>query len=468
MPRSEKEDDRRRERIFNIIVFGILILATFADILTFIQDAITTPEYKSQGGLVLLGICTFFLLLYFASRKGYFKIASYVFIAAFFLVLINSLAEWGVSLPAGLLCFSLLIVMATILVGNRFGMIVLFCSAVAIFGFGIHEASIKLVPEWKHFPIGISDLFEYTIILSFAALLSWLYNREMEKSLKRARLSEQTLEEERDNLEMLVIKRTEDLRAAERAHMAELYRFAEFGKLSAGLFHDLINPLTSVTLSVGNLSKNPTTKTSEEAKQSIDIAINATRRMEQYMNTIKKKIKSSDSSESFFIKKEIEDAIQIFQYPARQKQIELSLKCPQDIALHGNPLKFNQVISNLVANAIDAYEGTPSSRNDNKKVTVSALVQKEHLVIHVKDRGIGIREEDIEKIFTPFFTTKEKGIGLGLSTTKDIVEQNFKGTLKAESQKGHTTIFTVSIPLSQEQTLYASEGTHAQSPQQGS
>lgn len=442
-PKSHSEDEQVRERILNIILFGILVLAVIADSDTLIQTIVQWPNYEGQSIFILVGITVVFGALYIASRKGYYRISSHIFLILFFLFIVHGSFAWGVSLPMGLLCYALFIVMATIMLGSRYGLIATLLVVVTIFGIGSREVKLATIAEWKQHPIKTNDLVAYAVVLSVASLLAWLSRNEMEKSLKRARKSEHLLAEERDNLEVLVVARTEALRQAEREHVAELYRFAEFGKISAGLFHDLINPLTAVSLTVDTLQTNSATA-SADTKKAINTAIATTRRMEQYMQTIRKKIKTTDTMGQFSAQGEMREAVDMFRYAAREKQVEMVIKGKKETVLFGNPLKFNQAISNLIANAIDAYDG--ASTHATRKVRITSFERNGMLIITVQDSGSGISKECLDKIFTPFFTTKNKGIGLGLATTKDIIEQHFGGIIQVASSKGHT-VFTLSIPI---------------------
>jgi C4-dicarboxylate-specific signal transduction histidine kinase len=106
----------------------------------------------------------------------------------------------------------------------------------------------------------------------------------------------------------------------------------------------------------------------------------------------------------------------------------------------------NQVITNLISNAIDAYEPeTPNKR----EISVCVKKKRNAAEIIVQDFGSGIKKEFLSLIFQPFFTTKnfEKGIGIGLSICKDIIEKDFKGKITVTSQLHAGTLFVIAVPL---------------------
>ena len=103
-----------------------------------------------------------------------------------------------------------------------------------------------------------------------------------------------------------------------------------------------------------------------------------------------------------------------------------------------DPPSLKRVLSNLILNAIQAMP-------DGGSLTVAVSSTDEHVIITVKDTGVGIPKESIPKIFEAFFTTKAQGQGLGLSICKKFVEAN-GGSIEVESEEGKGTIFTVKLP----------------------
>ncbi len=110
------------------------------------------------------------------------------------------------------------------------------------------------------------------------------------------------------------------------------------------------------------------------------------------------------------------------------------------------PSQINQVVMNILANAIDALE-----QADKPKLSISTALQKRNAVITISDNGSGMSELVQARIFDPFYTTKEvgRGTGMGLSISYQIVTEKHKGTLSVSSQSGVGTQFTISIPLNQ-------------------
>lgn len=100
--------------------------------------------------------------------------------------------------------------------------------------------------------------------------------------------------------------------------------------------------------------------------------------------------------------------------------------------------QIEQVLVNLITNA---YQAMP----EGGKLMISDIQNKDRVSLSVENTGIGIAPENLERIFEPLFTTKAKGIGLGLTVTKLLTEAN-ESTISVESEVGKGTVFTVSFP----------------------
>lgn len=120
---------------------------------------------------------------------------------------------------------------------------------------------------------------------------------------------------------------------------------------------------------------------------------------------------------------------QLFQNNIQQHQIELTVKIPNPkISLFTDAALLEQVLINLILNAIDALE-----KQDNKQIKIEAFQTDLHTIIEIEDNGCGIKKELLNQIFVPFFTTKTKGSGIGLSLSKQIIN-TLGGTLKIATQ----------------------------------
>jgi two-component system NtrC family sensor kinase len=286
----------------------------------------------------------------------------------------------------------------------------------------------------------IMDALIFSVIYALVMVVAWLYDREVEQSMRRARNSEQALKEERDLLEEKIVERTDELRKIQFEKMQQLNRLAELGQLSCGLFHDLLNLLNALSL-----------RASDEADPSIASALTTTRQIESFMQAVRKQIRGADVQESFSLTQGVDHVIQLVNYQANKESVRVVFPRDRrtDITHFDAPFKFQEIVINLLLNAIESYECLP--RGDHRKRTVALTLEERDGIatLRARDNGCGMTPEIQKKIFDPFFTTKEasKGIGIGLATIKKIIEHGLSGTIAVESEPGMGSTFTVVFPL---------------------
>ena len=123
----------------------------------------------------------------------------------------------------------------------------------------------------------------------------------------------------------------------------------------------------------------------------------------------------------------------------------------EEMLANGDRELLRQVFPNLIRNAIQAMPEGGELRIRTRKALISVpendggSVDRRFIAVTITDTGGGISAEDLEKIFNPFFTTKEKGTGLGLAISHNIIKAH-QGTIDAVSEEGKGTSFTVKIP----------------------
>lgn len=216
-------------------------------------------------------------------------------------------------------------------------------------------------------------------------------------------------------------------------------KFASLGKLSAGVAHEIGNPLSAIAGYVDVLNKT-TDLSQDDKKRFLNNIKNEVSRIDRIIKTLldyarakEPQIKQVNLNDIIF------DAVNILETQGIFNNIDFKMHLDENLTtIDADAHQVSQVIINLLLNAVDAVE-------QNGKIVVSSLIDSEGKVeVSVKDSGIGIPKENLDKIFDPFFTTKEpgKGTGLGLSVSARIV-QNFGGDISVESNKGAGSIFRI-------------------------
>jgi signal transduction histidine kinase len=283
-----------------------------------------------------------------------------------------------------------------------------------------------------------------TALVVLRQLLMILENRSLNESLER-RVAQRGLE--------LEISQTR-LNASER--------LASLGQLTAGLAHEVNTPLA--TAMTGVLQAQGL---AQEYKQSIgatgvadadhrEIAGELEASLTQVAGTLnrlgelirKMRAQGRNTNEGairFNPFKTAQDALVMLEHAALQAKVNLQLEANAEtnLQVHGDPVRFAQVVTNLTQNAIHACED--GRKAEGSKVRLFFTHDQEHVILHVSDNGSGIPEQLHAQIFDPLFTTKVagRGTGLGLSIIKDIVASHFSGQIDFETQAGQGTTFKV-------------------------
>ncbi len=145
------------------------------------------------------------------------------------------------------------------------------------------------------------------------------------------------------------------------------------------------------------------------------------------------------------IQKVLTDVIQSSQKEASKINYEIKYVKEQILPVQElDPKQMKQVVLNLIRNAMDAIQVSPNRGKGN--ILLRTRLNENTIEISVKDNGSGMEEETVKRIFTPFFTTKERGAGIGLSVCQKIVE-NHGGIIEVSSKPGEGTTFIVVLPI---------------------
>jgi signal transduction histidine kinase len=202
-------------------------------------------------------------------------------------------------------------------------------------------------------------------------------------------------------------------------HLQELQRFAELGRMSASLLHEISNPLTAALINL-ELSDERSANVRRQSKTTV-----------------------------FAVQPQLDQLKRVLMPLARKACVQLDIGLSPSCRLRGDPVKFQHIISNLVVNAIEACDKSDGSGHSSH-VRLIFTQRGNYLVIQVTDRGKGISAEALPHIFETFYTTKGasgRGIGLGLAIIQHYVTADFHGTITATSSKRTGTCFTVKLPI---------------------
>lgn len=223
------------------------------------------------------------------------------------------------------------------------------------------------------------------------------------------------------------------------AEIQKKEKWAFIGELSALIAHELRNPLASLKASVEMLREK---KVSEQhSDQLMKIALSEMERLNGIVTDFLIYAKPQQPRKDFFdVHQSIRDLVTLLRSSKTDKKnIKISENFTGELFITGDAKQLQQVFWNLGINAVDAI-------SDSGDIVISTEKKDNTVEIVFRDAGNGISEKDIDKIFYPFFTTKETGTGLGLAIAQRIIEEH-GGKIKVESQGiGTGTTFRVILP----------------------
>lgn len=439
-PRSTEPDARNRELVLNYILVGLIVLVASEFITSFFGFVFLKQHYVLFRLLSIMAVLGLFSGLYWFSRqRNQQRIVSFIVLGILFLLTAAVVFEWGTVTPTGTLLFGLVIVMAGILLGARFALYTALLSVVLLVLFEYLKVQHVVTPNltWMQRPSSLSDIMGFAVIYAIIALISWLYNQQMERSLERARRSEAALNRQNEQLEVTVKKRTEQLEIAQLEKLQQVYRFAELGRISSALFHDLANHLTTVSLDIEGLGSSQKTELMSRVQNDIGY-------IDDVVQRVRLQLRGQGSVERFNLVTEVNKVVKILNYKMVQSRIDFTLHKPsKPVYFKSDVIPFRQIISNLLSNAIDA---SIHKNAKQRKIVVTITDQANQITIAIADWGVGIKPQDQTKIFEPFYSSKSDGTGIGLFIVKQIVEDDLGGTISVTSQPKTGTIFTVTLP----------------------
>lgn len=229
-------------------------------------------------------------------------------------------------------------------------------------------------------------------------------------------------------------------KAITRSEMDEVERLAELGRLSSSILHEISNPITSALLYLEQYKDQPAA-----AIRKVQASIKTLR---EYVEAARQQARGESQSIQFRVNHQIAQLKRVVQPLAKQAGVQLTFATNQDCILYGDPVKFQQVVANLIVNAIEAY-GHDSAPELVKPVRVSLYACEDCFTIEIADWGQGIKPSQIGRIFEPFYTTKSHnghGLGIGLAIVKQHVTSDFNGSISVRSGRRQGTTFSVTIP----------------------
>jgi len=251
------------------------------------------------------------------------------------------------------------------------------------------------------------------------------------------------IDEEGNIIGLIVLSKDITEQRKMRKELIQAKRLAAIGRLASVVGHELRNPLGVINNSTYYLKAKLKDFDDPKVERHLQIL---DREVERSNNIISDLLDfargpKEPNKRPAQLEKLVEDSLERVEIP-ENIHVETNIKAPTYLFL--DPDMIFRVFINLIGNAIEAMP-------DGGTLGISVTMDKDEdeVVVEVSDTGVGISDEDKDKMFTPFFSTKAKGIGLGLHVTKELVEAH-NGSITFDSTEGEGTVFTFTLPMEEE------------------
>lgn len=234
-----------------------------------------------------------------------------------------------------------------------------------------------------------------------------------------------------------IIQRTKILKELQRAE-----KMNAIGQLAASVAHEIRNPMTVVKgfLQIFKSKKELSAEEQTFIKLMIEEMDRAETIINDYLSLAKPDMESTERVDAVSLARKAMDLMN--SYAMMAKNIEIEIITDEEVFVNGNRSELQQVLINILKNGIEAMK-------EGGLLRLRVYQNNTFGVFEIKDNGIGMTKEELERLGTAFYSLKEKGTGMGLMVCYQIIER-MKGRIEVVSEKGAGTTFKISVPLDQE------------------
>jgi signal transduction histidine kinase len=244
-------------------------------------------------------------------------------------------------------------------------------------------------------------------------------------------------------------QRAERQRAEELLRLGQVARLNTMGELAAGMAHELNQPLTAVLANTQAASRllNDDPPELETARKAMGQAVEQARRASAVVGQLRRTVERPDTAaqvQSVPLQEAVRNALYLLEPELVRRHVALdSAPATAPVAVLAEPVALEQIIHNLLMNAIQALEQVPAPE---RKLHVALHAENGQGVLTVADNGPGMAPEVLPRVFEPFFSTRKGGLGLGLSLCEALAS-GMGGSLRAAHHAPRGAAFHLSLPL---------------------
>jgi len=226
-----------------------------------------------------------------------------------------------------------------------------------------------------------------------------------------------------------------------QADLVQAGKLAALGQLSAGIAHELNQPLAAIRSFAHNTKILIERDDHAAALNNVGDISRLSARMAGKINHLKTLARKSSRDISVVnLNEVVAAALDLLRARIDMEEVDLKARLPEEpLMVMGGAIRLEQVLLNLIGNALDAVAAA-----ENKRIIIETRTSGQNVTLRITDSGPGMDDDDLAQIFDPFFTTKDVGAGLGLGLTISYnIIKDFGGSMKASSREGEGTVFSV-------------------------
>jgi two-component system C4-dicarboxylate transport sensor histidine kinase DctB len=254
-------------------------------------------------------------------------------------------------------------------------------------------------------------------------------------------------------------RRTEARLRATQNELVQAGKLAALGQMSAAIAHEINQPLAAIRTFMASAKIFAQRNNLAQVVRNLDFITDLAERMANITGHLKTFARKSEPGhpEPVLVGRAVEGTLFLLESQIRSEGVRIEKEVPPDVWVLGHAVQLEQVLLNLVRNALDAVAG-----GDDPCIRITVRTSADTVIIGVADNGHGIAADQINKIFDPFFTTKTvgKGLGLGLSISYGIV-QDFGGEIHARNRTEGGAELTVELPRHHGEIVRVEKAVHA-------
>ncbi len=448
----------------NSIIDGALLTGTILGFIAFFFSlgGYYESDFK-MGFLFDLLIVTSFLIMYIVRKRVSLPFKVYGSLLCIFLITIADIYRYGIFSDNKIL-FILIPLISYVIFSYKEAIIL---SGISLMGYlilGFLFNSNILTPQCDY-NIRANEIFVWAINIVLISILSIIviiiikhYNKALLALIIRLKSQNKDLQEYKDKLEEMVENKTQELKAtnielketiknlqATQSQLIMAEKMASISVLTAGIAHEINNPLNYILagytgiedyIESNKISSKTVNDSMTHIKSGVDKASAIIKDLD-YFNEY-----SNLMDENCDINKIINNCLSVLNFKIENRITVIKNFSLSPLVMKGNCSNLHQVFTNIILNSIQAINNTGT-------INISTKAVNNDIFIEIKDTGIGIHEDYIDRITEPFYTTKApgQGVGLGLSVVYSIIKKH-NGIITFESPENKGTTVKIKLPFS--------------------